>query len=191
LPEGNVVVQALDASGNVLAEQPTTLQGSNVGSGGEGTWSVQLTVGAPPDTVGQIVAFSPSPLTGMDVARTEIQVTFRGEEEEEEGGQLEGVYWVLGNSLPDTELSILFRNGVLAGTAGCNSYSGAYSIDEGNALQIEQLRATQMYCSEELMDQEETFLSALQNVSKYHLEDDVLTLYYPGGALVFVASPAP
>jgi hypothetical protein len=48
LPEGNVVVQALDWQGNVLAQQPTTLQGRDVGTRGEGTWSVELTIEAEP-----------------------------------------------------------------------------------------------------------------------------------------------
>jgi len=44
LPEGNVVVVAVDQEGDVLAEQPTTLQGADVGAGGAGTWSVELAV---------------------------------------------------------------------------------------------------------------------------------------------------
>ena len=42
--EGNVVVQAQNSAGGLLAQQATTLQGSNVGAGGPGTFSVQLTV---------------------------------------------------------------------------------------------------------------------------------------------------
>ncbi len=57
--EGNVVVQARDSSGRVLAERPTTLQGSTVGTGGEGSYSVQLTVNVGVDTPGTIVAYSP------------------------------------------------------------------------------------------------------------------------------------
>ena len=44
LPEGNVVVTAKDSAGQILAQKTTTLQGANVGIGGEGTWSVSLTV---------------------------------------------------------------------------------------------------------------------------------------------------
>ena len=59
LPEGNVVVRVKDAHGNVLVEQATALQGENVGVGGEGTWSVDLTIPAPSTTNGVIEASSP------------------------------------------------------------------------------------------------------------------------------------
>ncbi len=59
LYEGNVVVQARDLNGRVLLEQATTLQGSNVGTGGVGTWSLQMTINQAVD--GEIVAFSTSP----------------------------------------------------------------------------------------------------------------------------------
>ena len=58
--EGSLVVQAQGPSGNILAQQPTTLQGTNVGVGGPGTFSVQLTpVNVTAPTAGYIVAFAP------------------------------------------------------------------------------------------------------------------------------------
>ena len=59
LPEGNVVVTAKDSAGRVLAQRATTLQGPNVGLGGEGTWSTSLTVNAPTVMSGAIEATSP------------------------------------------------------------------------------------------------------------------------------------
>ena len=59
LPEGNVVVTALDGSGRVLAQKATTLQGANVGIGGDGTWSTQLTVNVGTFMPGAIQASSP------------------------------------------------------------------------------------------------------------------------------------
>ncbi len=59
--EGNVVVRAFNAQRVLLAEKATVLQGPNVGTGGEGTWSVQLTVNTPPGTQGIIEASSPQP----------------------------------------------------------------------------------------------------------------------------------
>jgi hypothetical protein len=61
LLEGNVVVEALDAHGNMLTQVPTTLQGQDVGTGGEGVWSTELTIEAEPGTAGRIRAFSQSP----------------------------------------------------------------------------------------------------------------------------------
>ena len=59
LPEGNVLVTALDSYGNVLAQKATTLQGANVGVGGQGTWSTSLTVNVGDITPGAINATSP------------------------------------------------------------------------------------------------------------------------------------
>ncbi len=52
LPEGNVVVRARLLDGSILAEKATVLQGSNVGTGGEGAWSVELAVNAPAGVAG-------------------------------------------------------------------------------------------------------------------------------------------
>lgn len=58
--EGNVVIQAQATDGRILAQQTTILQGSNVGSGGQGTYSVQLTVPSlTAMTPGWIVVSSP------------------------------------------------------------------------------------------------------------------------------------
>jgi hypothetical protein len=72
--EGNVLVQAKNSAGVVLAEQTTILQGSDVGTGGQGTWIVQLTVNQPAGTPGTIVASSPQ----SPVAPASIPVTFGG-----------------------------------------------------------------------------------------------------------------
>jgi LysM repeat protein len=66
--EGNVVVRAYNAQRVLLAEKATVLQGPNVGTGGEGTWSVQLTVSTPPGTQGVIEASSPQPTPAMAAA---------------------------------------------------------------------------------------------------------------------------
>lgn len=76
LPEGNLVVQAFDMDENLLAEVPTTLEGTDVGSGGEGTWQVQLTIPAEPGTPGMIVALARSPADNSRIAEDWIEVTF-------------------------------------------------------------------------------------------------------------------
>ena len=74
LYEGNVVVQAKDSSNRILVQQSTTLQGTDVGTGGEGTWTVQLTVNLQQVTPGSIVAMSP----GSQVAPASVAVQFGG-----------------------------------------------------------------------------------------------------------------
>lgn len=60
LPEGNVVVRLKDGSGNIMAEQATILQGEDVGTGGQGVWTVTFNnVIGQPYANGAIEAFSP------------------------------------------------------------------------------------------------------------------------------------
>ncbi len=73
LPEGNVVVTALDSGGRVLAQKATVLQGANVGVGGEGTWSTSLTVNATSVMPGAIQATSP----GVP-AMAAVSITYSG-----------------------------------------------------------------------------------------------------------------
>jgi LysM repeat protein len=71
--EGSLVVRAVNNVGTILAELPTTLQGANVGAGGPGTFSVNLTVNVPAATPGFIVAFAPQTPTAPAVS---VPVTF-------------------------------------------------------------------------------------------------------------------
>jgi LysM repeat protein len=76
--EGNVVVRAVNNANQVLAEKATTLQGANVGAGGTGTYSVQLSVNVAPNTPGKIIAYSPSPSGSGNLASASVAVTFMG-----------------------------------------------------------------------------------------------------------------
>ncbi len=71
--EGSLVVRAINNAGDVLVQQPVTLQGPNVGTGGPGTFSVQLTVNVSQPTPGFIVAFAPQTPTAPPVS---VRVTF-------------------------------------------------------------------------------------------------------------------
>ena len=74
LPENTVVVQATSSDGTVLAEVATTVNSSELG--GAGPWSVQLSVVVPAGTTGQIIAFSPDPTTGGNIAIAQINVVY-------------------------------------------------------------------------------------------------------------------
>lgn len=72
LPENNVVVRLLDASGNLMGQQTTVMQSPTVG--GAGTWQVSFpNVFALANTTGRIEAFNPE--TG---ATAETYVYFAG-----------------------------------------------------------------------------------------------------------------
>jgi plastocyanin len=51
-----VPARCLDRFGNILAQSITTAKGPDVGAGGAGTWSTELTVNVPPGSPGQLVA---------------------------------------------------------------------------------------------------------------------------------------
>jgi len=188
LPEGNVVVRALDANDGVLVEVVTILQGQDVGAGGSGTWSAELTVDVPSGTTGKLMAFSPSPLDGSYVASAVVNVAYGG------ASALEGTSWILVDTLPGTEVKALFENGQVSGSAGCNSYSGTYvttTVDRVNKIRIGPLASTMMMCEEAVMDQETAYLAALQSASSYAIEGNVLTLFHADGTLLFEGEPVP
>jgi len=188
LPEGNVVVVAADEDGDVLAEQATTLQGSDVGTGGEGIWSVELAVPASGQTPGYIAVFSTSPEQRSLVASDHIEVIFSGEL------TLEGTTWVLSGSLPDSEITAEFADDRVSGSAGCNTYTGTFVStreDGQNTIQIGPLASTRMMCDEELMDQEGLYLTALESATEYTIEGFTLSIAYPGGVLLFYDQDGP
>jgi heat shock protein HslJ len=188
LPEGNLVVVAVDESGDVLAEQPVTLQGPDVGTGGAGTWSVEFAVPASGQTPGYIAAFSTSPKQRDFVATDHVQVTFSGEY------TLEGTTWLLDKTIPGSEITALFANGQVSGSAGCNTYQGTYRSTRAagrNAIEISPLATTRMMCDEPLMDQESLYLAALEAATSYRIEGFTLTIVYPGGELLYYDKDGP
>ncbi len=74
--ENNVVVQAQDANGNVLAEAVTTYSSSSVG--GPGAWTVTLSVNVAAGTEGKLVAFSPDPTGGAPLNSRTYTVFYGG-----------------------------------------------------------------------------------------------------------------
>jgi heat shock protein HslJ len=183
LHKGKVIVQALDGNGNVLAEQATSLEGPDAGSGGAGTWSVQLIVQPPAGTPGQIVALSPSADGSGNDAAAVVNVSYG-----QEPPSLEGPTWVLDGTIPGTEITAQFADGIISGSAGCNNYSGSYlstPAADGYRISIRDLVPTMMICEDEIADQETRYLSSLMAATRYTIKDNELTLYYPGGRMVF------
>ena len=99
---------------------------------------------------------------------------------------LEGTRWALvdyqdgtGNTVaaaPGVEAAIEFNDGSVSGTAGCNSFSGGYTVD-GNTLTVGPLASTMMACMDSnVMQQESDVLANLQAAATYTIEGDVLTI---------------
>jgi heat shock protein HslJ len=195
LPEGNLVVVAVDENGDVLAEQPATLQGSDVGTGGAGTWAVELAVPATGRVLGYIAAFAASPKQRDLIASDHVEVTFYGEY------TLEGVTWLLDKTITGSEITAEFTAGtgssepVVAGTAGCNNYTGPYVVLTRavgrNRIEIGPLATTRMMCDQPLMEQEQLYLAALEAATSYEIEGFTLKIVYPGGELLFYDKEGP
>jgi putative lipoprotein len=105
--------------------------------------------------------------------------------------------------LPNTEITAEFfsTERTVKGSAGCNSYFGSYEV-EGTQLSIPgPIAATEMACMEPegIMDQEQEYLTIIENVETYEIEgthlqinsgDKVLNFELVGPALQ-ESAPAP
>jgi hypothetical protein len=72
--EGHLMVEVLNNQGEVLAQEPTTVQAEDAGTGEEGPWSVRLPVEIDQGTWGLVYAFSTSPKDGSVVAADAVPV---------------------------------------------------------------------------------------------------------------------
>jgi heat shock protein HslJ len=108
---------------------------------------------------------------------------------------LDGTEWQLltlnGKGLLEgAAITATFAQGQVAGSSGCNSYFGSYTL-RGSTLQFQGLGMTEMACfdPEGVMEQEQTFLRTLGEVASYHLADDQLILRDAQGNEVLIFAP--
>jgi len=115
--------------------------------------------------------------------------------------ELEGVPWRLdtyldskGNRMsliPGSEITAEFKDGQVSGEAGCNNFFAAYLVD-GDRLGISSISFTEMFCIEPsgIMQQEETYLKALNDAASYLVNDRRLQIIDLEGQtrLIFTAS---
>ena len=113
-------------------------------------------------------------------------------------GDLEGNTWVLeaygepGNLkdvLTDTEITAEFvsSEGAVRGSAGCNSYSGSYEMEDSQLSVPGPIAATEMYCTERegVMEQEQEYLAVLQLAESYDIDGNELQIDCGSQVLVF------
>jgi heat shock protein HslJ len=95
----------------------------------------------------------------------------------------------------DSEVTATFQAGQLSGSAGCNSYSAGYTIDQpvAGALRIGQAASTQRFCAEPpgVMDQEAAYLQALQRTARYAIANNLLLLQTLTGQVLTIYVPQP
>jgi heat shock protein HslJ len=81
-----------------------------------------------------------------------------------------------------TTLTATFTpDGQVSGDAGCNTYTGAYTL-EGTALTVGPLATTMKACEQDVMDQETQFLTALQTPTNVESSGTTVTLRAASGA---------
>lgn len=86
-----------------------------------------------------------------------------------------------GALLPGTSITLDFESAsTLGGSAGCNSYSGAYTVN-GAALRIGGISSTLMACGEGVDQQEQGYLALLQSSARFQQSSGQLVLFDSAG----------
>lgn len=115
------------------------------------------------------------------------------------GGTLEGRTWQLTSyaaggtfqAVPGgVYVDARFASGRVAGSAGCNGYSGGYHVS-GSSLTISQIAATKMFCPPPAGTVETDYLAALARVAAYTASPTTLTIFDDGGATILAYAAAP
>jgi heat shock protein HslJ len=152
--------------------------------------------------LGAVTSFSVTPSSGatLELVGPDTTLSFF-EEVPPEPLPLIGTEWDLGSlysgdtvssTLAGTQVTMtLADDGTVSGWAGCNTYSGAYTLD-GDVLTFGPLATTKMACADDVMAQEAAFLSAMTEVAGSAIEGTQLTLVDGSGTslLGFVGLPA-
>lgn len=79
--------------------------------------------------------------------------------------------------LPGTEMTAVFEDHQVRGSASCNQYSGSYRL-RGNQLTVENLAWTEMACldPEGIMEQEQQIMKLFGSAEQAQREDDRLII---------------
>ncbi len=200
--EGSLVVEVLDENGASLAMAPTTIQSEYAGVGGEGPWSVELSFQPVPGNRGTLRAWAGSPQDGSVVAEDMREVSFgQAAPPPAASVRLEDAAWLLvalegkapvAGSLAWAE----FKDGTVAGTAGCNRYNAAYSAvdagDSSGSLGIGPAASTRMACGEPegVMEQEAQYLALLEAAASYQVVDGRLSVRDASGTEILAFQSA-
>lgn len=115
--EGALVVRAVDSQGNVLDEEPVTINATE--TGGEGDWQANLQVKVKPGTRGTIYAFTTSAADGSVVASASTQVIF--------GDPAANDRFVsISTPLPNTPIAL--ENGLVIAGRAAGAFGGEVTI---------------------------------------------------------------
>jgi heat shock protein HslJ len=82
------------------------------------------------------------------------------------------------------------ENGKLAGSSGCNSYTGTYTVISGKSIAITAATVTLIDCEQDINTQEADFIDGLKNSKTAEIEGNQLRLYAEGGKTGLVLEKA-
>jgi heat shock protein HslJ len=97
-------------------------------------------------------------------------------------GEITGKVWVLDSlneaaPVPNTTITAEFtEDGQVGGSAGCNKYSGQYTVSGSNIEFKQPMASTMMACEEPVMAQETAYFQALAAAKSFAVKGDQLTL---------------
>ena len=109
---------------------------------------------------------------------------------------LEGVTWQVSDlrgadgaavTLP-AAATLLFEDGQVSGSGGCNRFFGGYTAD-GGSLTIADVASTMMMCEEDVAAAEQALFAAFGNVRAYAVVAQKLHLFDENGSILISAAP--
>ena len=80
--------------------------------------------------------------------------------------------------LPDTQVTVFFdsEKKEVSGSGGCNTYFADYEVDGENLTIMGPIAVTEMWCGDEIGEQEHKYLGILLAAESYHVEQDSLRI---------------
>ncbi|HHX65504.1 MAG TPA: META domain-containing protein [Chloroflexi bacterium] len=108
---------------------------------------------------------------------------------------LAGTQWVLTEingrpALDDPEVTLVFDDSNAGGDAGCNSYGGDYTAEDGTLTFGEIVSTLRLCVDEEVMAQETAFLDTLRQTEGYRVSGDRLEIIDAAGTTILVFAAA-
>ena len=116
---------------------------------------------------------------------------------EPDSAELDGTWTLLGfrdgdlfDAVPDdVDINATFDGASVNGSAGCNSFMGSFTVDDG-VLTFGPLASTRMMCPPQVMEHEDRFLAAMATVETAELTFDGTLVLAPASGLTLVFAPA-
>ncbi|MDX9864210.1 MAG: META domain-containing protein [Anaerolineaceae bacterium] len=81
----------------------------------------------------------------------------------------------------DSKITAQFEDGRISGQSACNQYSADYTLEENNSINFSASMSTLMACEPAVNQREQEFLTALQAVTRYRMDENTLELLDANG----------